>query len=143
MRIAFENLPENFPSPNQLRNWLQSVAQHHRVVLGQVAYRFVDGTTMLSMNQRYLQHDTDTDILTFDYSKGGICSYEAIINLEMLAHNAATFSQSAENELIRLLSHAFLHVLGLNDKRSEEKEVMRAAEEEAIAMFHVKHTSDV
>ena len=143
MIIAFENLSDTFPASERLKDWLLAVAQHHGVVLGQVGYRFVDGPTMLSLNQRYLQHDTHTDILTFDYSEGGLCSYEAIINLEMLAHNASAFSQSTENELIRLLSHAFLHVLGLNDKSPEEKEAMRKAEEEAIAMFHVKPSTNV
>ena len=143
MIIAFENLPDTFPTSECLRNWLLALAQHHGVVLGQVGYRFVDGSTMLSMNQRYLQHDTHTDILTFDYSEGNLCSYEAIINLEMLEHNASIFSQSVENELIRLLSHAFLHVLGLNDKSPDEKEAMRTAEGEAIEMFHVKPTTDV
>jgi probable rRNA maturation factor len=143
MKIAFENLPSHYLAPTILRAWLEDLATAHNIILTKVSYRFVEGKAMLEYNQNYLQHNTHTDILTFDYSTPEQFSYEAIINLEMLEHNAEKFSESVDNELIRLLSHAFFHVKGLKDKTEEDKIQMRAAEAAAIKMFHVKHLKNV
>ena len=101
-------------------------------------YNFVDSEKMHSLNKKYLDHSTDTDIITFDYSVENEISAEAFISHEALELNAQKHNQSVEKETLRLVSHALLHCFGYKDKSQDEKSLMRLKEEECIAMFHVK-----
>ena len=87
---------------------------------------------MHSLNKKYLDHSTDTDIITFDYSVEKQVSAEVYISKQLMFENAETHSQTIENEAVRLVSHALFHCLGYNDKSSKEKNAMRAKEEEFI-----------
>ena len=95
-------------------------------------YNFVDSEKMYSLNKKYLEHSTDTDIITFDYSVEKQVSAEVYISKQLMFENAETHSQTIENEAVRLVSHALFHCLGYNDKSSKEKNAMRAKEEEFI-----------
>ena len=119
--------------------WLSTIAEKEGYSLDQLEYNFVDAEALLSLNQKYLNHDTDTDIITFDYTETKGIQAEAFISCPALLQNAKLNGQTAENEVLRLLSHALLHCMGYNDKTAEQKEVMRLKEEECINLFHVKH----
>ena len=95
-------------------------------------YNFVDSEKMYSLNKKYLEHSTDTDIITFDYSVEKQISAEVYISKQLMFENAKTHSQTIENEAVRLVSHALFHCLGYNDKSSKEKNAMRAKEEQFI-----------
>ena len=122
----------------QLSEWLVEIAKKEGFVIQRLHYNFVDAYELYELNQKYLNHDNDTDILTFDYSVDNEISAEAFISHDALEQNAKTNKQSVEKETLRLLSHALLHCFGLHDKSPDEKLFMRHKEEECIAMFHVK-----
>jgi len=103
-------------------------------------FNFVDSAQLLLLNTEFLNHDTDTDIITFDYTTGTAVSAEAFISLEAVSNNAKEYSQTIENEQLRLICHALLHCLGYNDKSDQEKKNMRSKEEECINLFHVKQS---
>ena len=122
----------------QLSEWLVKVANKEGFIIQKLYYNFVDARKLYELNQNYLNHDNDTDILTFDYSVDNEISAEAFISHDALEENAKINKQSAEKETLRLLSHALLHCFGHVDKSPDEKLFMRLKEEECIAMFHVK-----
>ena len=95
-------------------------------------YNFVDSEKMYSLNKDFLNHDTDTDIITFDYSKSKTIIAEVFISREMMIKNASENMQSIENESFRLLSHGLLHCMGYKDNTLKEKAIMRKKEEEFI-----------
>ena len=130
----FLTLPEA-----DLQQWLIAIALREGYVVEEVEYNFVDEKTLLSLNKKYLNHETHTDIITFDYSESKTIKAEAYISIEALKKNADTYSQTIENECLRLISHALLHCMGHNDKTKEEKKHMRLKEEDCINLFHVKH----
>lgn len=119
--------------------WLNSIVEHEGYIVEELEYNFVDADTMLSLNQEYLNHDTDTDIITFDYTESKAIKAEAYISCDALKKNAKLHAETIEGESLRLLSHALLHCLGYNDKTNEQKELMRSKEEDCINLFHVKH----
>ena len=86
-----------------------------------IEYNFVDSKKMYSLNKDYLDHTTDTDIITFDYSENKTISAEVYISKDMMIENAKENSQTLENERIRLLSHALFHCMGYKDKSPNEK----------------------
>jgi rRNA maturation RNase YbeY len=130
----FLSLPEE-----NLALWLNSIVEQEGYIVEELEYNFVDTDTMLSLNQEYLNHDSDTDIITFDYTESNAIKAESYISCDALKKNAKLHAQTIENESLRLLSHALLHCLGYNDKTNEQKELMRSKEEDCINLFHVKH----
>ena len=119
--------------------WLNSIVEEEGYIVEELEYNFVDTETMLLLNQEYLNHDTDTDIITFDYTESKRIRAEAYISCDALKKNAKIFTQTIENETLRLLSHALFHCLGYNDKTNEQKKLMRSKEENCIILFHVNH----
>ncbi|MDA8900059.1 rRNA maturation RNase YbeY [Flavobacteriaceae bacterium] len=108
-----------------------------------LSYNFISRDQMFQMNVEYLNHDTDTDILTFDYSVSESLIAEIFISLWAIRDSAKKYAQTIENELIRTVSHGLLHCLGYNDKSEAEKMMMRKLEDEFIELFHVKPLTDV
>ena len=106
-------------------------------------YNFVSKEEMLVLNQKHLNHDTHTDIITFSYTSAPVISAEIYISTEQCRENASLNNTTVENELLRLISHGFLHAVGYNDKTKAEKLHMTAEENRCINMFHVKHKAHV
>ena len=108
-----------------------------------IEYNFVDSKKMYSLNKDYLNHTTDTDIITFDYSKNKTISAEVYISKDMMIENAKENHQTLENEALRLISHALFHCMGYKDKSSNEKIKMRLKEEEFISAVSRETKLDV
>ena len=100
--------------------------------IDRLEYNFVNSEKMSSLNKDFLNHDTDTDIITFDYSESKTIIAEVFISSEMMIKNASENMQSIENESFRLLSHGLLHCMGYKDNTLKEKAIMRKKEEEFI-----------
>lgn len=137
----------NFSSKNsfELNNkaaycdWLIAVLSSESKTLGELSYVFCDDNDILQINQTYLDHDTFTDIITFDYSEDDCISAELFISTERVKENAKTFGISFENELQRVLVHGVLHCCGYEDSTDELKTKMRRLEDEKMKLFHVEH----
>jgi len=142
-KIVFNNAPKELPSKDSLLSWLSLCAKQYKVELSEVMYNFVSKEEMLVLNQKHLNHDTHTDIITFSYTCAPVISAEIYISTEQCRENACLNNITAENELLRLISHGFLHAIGYNDKTDAEKNQMTAEENRCIAMFHVKHQPHV
>ena len=98
---------------------------------------------MLSLNQSYLNHDTHTDIISFDYSSRESLKAEFFISMWAVAHSAQTESQTIENETLRVLIHGVLHCMGYKDDTKDKKTIMRQLEDKFIHLFHVKRKKHV
>ncbi|WP_318343138.1 rRNA maturation RNase YbeY [Flagellimonas baculiformis] len=119
-------------------DWITRILESESYVAGQIDYIFCTDDYLLELNKQYLNHDTLTDIITFDYTKGKSISGDIFISTERVKENADAFGVAFENELLRVMSHGLLHLMGYGDKAVEEKAEMRRKEEEKIKMFHVE-----
>tara|TARA_B100001093_G_scaffold520458_1_gene616208 strand:- start:12034 stop:12459 length:426 start_codon:yes stop_codon:yes gene_type:complete len=104
-----------------------------------VSFIFCDDAFLLGVNQKYLNHDYYTDIITFDYGADGLQEADLFISHERIRENACNYGVSFITELFRVCSHGMLHLSGQNDKTEEEQKNMRAKEGELIDLFHVEH----
>lgn len=118
--------------------WLERCAAQHGAKGLQLAYAFMDDEQLLELNQKYLKHDTLTDIITFDDSVGSEIDANIAISIERIKANAQEFSQPFQDELLRVMAHGLLHCLGFVDKSTDEKKLMRATEDKCIQLFHVE-----
>ena len=124
-----------------MRQWIAEVVRRREMTVGNINYLFCDDEYLLGVNQQYLQHDTYTDIITFDYVVGTLVSGDILISVERVGENARQFCVPFERELRRVVIHGVLHLLGQGDKSDAEAVEMRRLEEEALVLweqlFHV------
>jgi rRNA maturation RNase YbeY len=118
--------------------WLGNVITSENKKEGEINYVFCDDEYLHKINLEYLDHDTLTDIISFDYSMGNELHGDIFVSIERVKDNAADFNVSFEEELKRVLVHGILHYCGYKDKGEAEELLMRSKEDEKIAMFHVE-----
>jgi len=121
-----------------ISDWLSQVILSESKKEGDINYIFCDDEYLHKINVEYLDHDTLTDIISFDYSVGNELHGDIFVSVERVADNAKDFEVSFDEELKRVLVHGVLHYAGYKDKSEEDELKMRQKEEEKIAMFHVK-----
>ena len=115
----------------------------HDHCIDKLIYNFVSKEKMLELNKEFLNHDTNTDIISFDYSKNKTLRAEFFVSLWAIELSAEEFSQSIENETIRVMVHGVLHCLGYTDSSDSDKKHMRRLEDQFLNMFHVKPQNHV
>lgn len=118
--------------------WLSAVIVSENKNEGEINYIFCDDEYLLKINMEYLNHDTLTDIISFDYTVGNELNGDIFISVERVQDNANDFNVSFDEELKRVIVHGVLHYCGYKDKDEESEQLMRAKEDEKIAMFHVE-----
>tara|TARA_Y100000588_G_C13395137_1_gene560789 strand:+ start:35 stop:454 length:420 start_codon:yes stop_codon:yes gene_type:complete len=119
-------------------DWINRVIVSEGFSAGQIDYIFCSDDYLLELNKEYLNHDTFTDIITFDYRDGNTISGDIFISTDRVEDNAKKYDVAFSNELKRVMSHGVLHLAGYGDKSNKEKRIMREKEEEKIKMFHVE-----
>lgn len=118
-----------------LQDWICSVAQLYGRGVGEITYIFCDDEKILEVNRQFLEHDYYTDIISFDYSRPKRISGDMFISLDTVASNAELFNRTYREELLRVVIHGILHLCGVNDKGEGEREIMEAAENQALNML--------
>ena len=108
--------------------WLNSISNSEGKEIGNLNFLFVDDKEMLKYNKKYLQHESYTDIITFDNSLNNKIAGDIVISLERVNENAKYYQVSYNYELERVMAHGLLHLLGYNDKNKEEKKIIRKKE---------------
>ncbi|HRZ31161.1 MAG TPA: rRNA maturation RNase YbeY [Flavobacterium sp.] len=121
-------------------NWIAKIIESENRLEGEINYIFCDDDYLHKINLQYLNHDTLTDIISFDYSEGNFLQGDIFISIERVQDNATDFNISLLDELKRVMAHGILHYCGYKDKSAEEKKIMRQKEEEKMKMFHVEQS---
>ena len=121
-------------------SWIETVISSEGKTLEELSYIFCDDEYLLNINIEYLNHDTYTDIITFDYCVGKILQGDIYISTERVHENSESFNVKFEDELRRVLVHGVLHLSGYKDKTDEEAALMRSKEEEKMKLFHVEQS---
>lgn len=112
----------------KLSEWLSNAIANEGFNEGEINYIFCDDAYLLELNIKYLDHDTLTDILSFDYTLGKQINGDIYISVERVRDNAKDFKVSFENELSRVLIHGILHYCGYKDTSEDEEAEMRSKE---------------
>ena len=119
-------------------DWLSAVIASENKNEGEINYIFCDDEYLHKINVEYLNHDTLTDIISFDYTVGNEINGDIFVSVERVEDNAKDFNVPFAEEIKRVLAHGILHYCGYKDKSDSEAELMRSKEDEKIAMFHVE-----
>ena len=109
---------------DELTLWLKSATKKEGRTLGELVFNFCSDESLSKINKEFLNHDTLTDVITFDYSALNEISGEIFISTDRVRENASEFQQSFEVEIRRVMIHGLLHLCGYNDKTTKEKSLM-------------------
>jgi probable rRNA maturation factor len=120
-----------------LKKWIASVAELHGAKIEGLNYIFCSDDYLLEINKSYLNHDYYTDIITFPYQEGSTVESDIYISLDRVKDNATKLKLTYEQELLRVIIHGLLHLIGFNDKSPAKKKVMRAEEDRALAIWEL------
>lgn len=134
--ISF-NFETEFSLANQdeLTNWINQVIIKEECELMEINYIFMDDEMLHKLNVDFLQHDTLTDVISFDYSVGKNLHGDIYISIERVADNAKDFDVDFKDELHRVIIHGVLHYCGYKDKTEEDAKLMRQKEDEALMLL--------
>ena len=128
------NSEKTFTLDNETKTskWIQSIIESEGFEVLEINYVFCDDIYLNKINVEFLNHDTFTDIISFDYSLGNQIGGDIYISVERVRENAENFNVTFENELHRVLIHGVLHYMGFKDKTEKDKTEMRNKEESCL-----------
>jgi len=118
-----------------IKKWISKCIEVRGFTEGELNYIFCDDEYLLKLNVEFLEHDTLTDIISFDYTLGELISGDIFISVERVQENAKIFIQTFDNEINRVIIHGLLHYMGYKDKTKEAKEEMRVQENICLALL--------
>jgi len=124
-----------------VKKWLAAIAKQEGKKIGDINIVFYNDEQLLMLNKQYLNHNTYTDIITFDYTEKDVLHGDICISVERVKENAKKFSYTFDEELRRIMAHGILHLCGYKDKKNEEKLEMKRKEEEALSLYSSKFNS--
>ena len=134
--ISFQSVGTfSLKTESALIKCIRSLVKQELREIGDITFVFCDDNYLHKINLEFLDHDTYTDIITFDYSAGNEIVSEVYISVDRVAENAKKFSQTFENEIHRVIVHGVLHLCGYNDKLAEEKQIMRDKENHYLSLL--------
>ncbi|HIS22652.1 MAG TPA: rRNA maturation RNase YbeY [Candidatus Cryptobacteroides intestinipullorum] len=133
----FEDTDFKLRHKTRIKEWLRLVAESEVFTLGNISVIFCSDNYILDINQKYLQHDYFTDIITFDYSEGGRISGDLFISVDSVRENSVEYGTEFEDELHRVIVHGILHLIGYDDHTEDEIKTMRSKEDYYLSLFEL------
>ena len=120
------------------QSWIETVILSEQKIVGEINYIFCDDDYLHDINVKYLNHNTLTDVISFDYSEFDTISGDIFISIDRVRENAQNFNIDFSQELLRVMAHGILHYCGYKDKSQKEVSIMREKENDKIELFHVE-----
>ena len=138
MAISFNNheIKFNLKNKKRIKNWIKEVIKEHKKSTGNISYIFTSENYILEINREYLNHNYYTDIITFDYSNNEIIEGDIFISIDTVYSNSKKFKTNFNDEMLRVIIHGVLHLIGFKDKSKKQKLEMRELENKAILYFN-------
>ncbi len=126
--ISFQYISENLEDLKENKKWIEGIVLSENKSLGNIVFVFCNDQFLLEKNIKYLNHNTLTDVISFDYSTKNKIHGDILISIERVKENARLYNQKFSTELNRVMAHGLLHLLGYKDKSEEDAKIMRSKE---------------
>jgi rRNA maturation RNase YbeY len=139
MILFFSETNFKLSQKRPIKNWLRDVVKQENKKTGDINIVFYNDKQLSVLNKQYLNHDSLTDIITFDYSEKNIIHGDVCVSIERVKENAQKFNNTFDEELRRVIVHGILHLCGYKDKKKTDKQQMKQKEEEALILFNTRY----
>lgn len=133
-----ENITYKLKDKRKIQKWIKLVIEGEKKKAGDINYIFCDDAYLTEMNIKYLNHDTLTDIITFNYNEESENSIngDIYISIDRVKENSVEYNVPFNTELDRVIIHGVLHLLGFKDKTKADKKTMREKEDNSLSLLH-------
>lgn len=131
-----EDIAFHLENSRKIKNWISTIIKKYNRKVGDINFIFCSDQYLLQINNKYLNHNYFTDIITFNYNDDSFISSDIYISIETVKLNATEYKVSFENELKRVMIHGILHLLEFDDKTEAQKIEIRQKEDDALNIFN-------
>ena len=133
-----ENITYKLKDKRKIQKWIKLVIEGEKKKACDINYIFCDDAFLVEMNIKYLNHDTLTDIITFNYNEESENSIngDIYISIDRVKENSVEYDVPFNTELDRVIIHGVLHLLGYKDKTKADKNTMREKEDNSLSLLH-------
>jgi len=130
-----EEIKFNFRHKRLHKQWIGQWIVLNQKSPGNLNFLFTSNERIKLINQKYLNHNYFTDVISFDYTEGNLIAGDIVISVEEVKKNAEFYGAEWLDELRRVMIHGVLHLMGYGDKTQEERIIMRKKENEALHLW--------
>jgi probable rRNA maturation factor len=138
INIYFENIPSIKLPKRKVTDFVREISKAEDFLYGEINFIFCNDYYLLQINKQFLKHDFYTDIITFDYTKDKKISGDIYLSFERMEENANIFRNSIMDEILRVMIHGILHLIGYKDNTKIEKKLMKEMEDVYLEIFKAK-----
>ena len=137
MTIFYDNTPYKFSGWQKAKKLFDEIVKSEGKIVDEISFIITSDDYLLSVNKEFLNHDYFTDVISFNYSFENNIVGEIYISEDTVRRNSIKYNVHFDNEILRVMIHGILHLVGYDDKTDAEKQKMRQLEDKwiSIAMF--------
>lgn len=139
VNIFYEDVDFKLKQVTKVKTWVKDIVAKHSGKPKSITIVFCNDDYLLQINRQYLNHDYFTDIITFPYEDFPMVGGDIFISIDTVKSNALQFEVNFSNEVMRVISHGILHLIGFNDYSDAERANMHQLEDSALMMFEEKY----
>jgi len=135
IRFVYDQIKYRIHKTEEIRKFLGKVITEENKTPGDLLFIFTNDDSVRNINKRFLEHDYNTDVISFDYSSGKIVNGEIYISIDTVRRNALEYKVTVAEELLRVMIHGVLHLCGYRDGNKVERDLMFERQEKSLKEF--------
>jgi rRNA maturation RNase YbeY len=129
IRIYYDEISFRFKEWKKAMKIIQEVIAKEEKISGDLNFIITNDENLKEINIEFLEHDYYTDVISFNYNNGNLINGEIYISLDRVKENSQNYNVSLRNELLRVVVHGVLHLVGYDDSSEKERAEMRRMED--------------
>jgi rRNA maturation RNase YbeY len=135
IKIYYDRIKFRLKKTGEIKRFLERVIRDEKRIPGDLKFIFTDDTSLQDINREFLKNRYYTDIISFDYSEGGVINGELYISQEAVRRNAANYDVRIKEEILRVMIHGVLHLCGYNDNNERNRDIMFSIQEKKVKEY--------
>ncbi len=128
-KIYYRNVKFRLGKTKDIKNWIVQVIRSEGKRTGDLSFFFLPDKDLREINSEFLEHDYNTDVIAFDYGSEGTVSGEIYMSIETIRRNSSFYGTRLKDEILRVMVHGTLHLIGYDDRDESARKEIRVKED--------------